>query len=211
MNEDEFWTLVEEAGQRAEGRGFWPSLAEHVHRLSVVDALDLHLLWVQRSVRAHRHDVWLAFDLAVNGVDEELFLVARDWLIARGRTTFERVLADPDSLADLSVELDATPEPGDRIAGLVRGLATEFDGLSGEVETILARHPGIPLFEEPTGTALPRDLAVLERTFPRLVAGLRASGESLRPRPGSAGSRSVKESVARIEDAFGSLLPGTTP
>lgn len=54
-------------------------------------------------IRSYRWDLWGAAYVAKGGASDDGFEYFQRWLISRGRTDFERVLADPDALADLAI------------------------------------------------------------------------------------------------------------
>jgi hypothetical protein len=109
VDTNSFWELV--ADTRAEALEAEPAsvVEEHVGTLTAaleelsddeVRAFHREL----RAVRAHanRWDLWAAAYVALGGASDDSFLDFRNWLISLGRETYERVLADPDSVADLS-------------------------------------------------------------------------------------------------------------
>ncbi|HEY6907907.1 MAG TPA: DUF4240 domain-containing protein [Myxococcales bacterium] len=99
MTVEEFWAVVDaasEAGDPAE------ALREALEALSLrqVAAFDRHLRAMMR--KAYRWDVWGAAYLMLGGCSDDAFQDFRASLVARGRAAFERVIADPDELADLA-------------------------------------------------------------------------------------------------------------
>jgi hypothetical protein len=65
-------------GDRECGAGFWEVMAD-----------------------SYRVDLWGAAYLINGGCSDDGYEYFRGWLIAQGRATFERIVADPDALADL--------------------------------------------------------------------------------------------------------------
>ncbi|MGY2004207.1 DUF4240 domain-containing protein [Blastococcus sp. SYSU DS1024] len=113
MDTNAFWTLVEDT--RAEARETAPKsvVAEHVatlmaalEELSDEDVLDFYRELRTARARANRWDLWAAASLALGGASEDAFLDFRNWLISHGRAVYERVLADPDSMAELRWDED---------------------------------------------------------------------------------------------------------
>lgn len=103
MQEEQFWAIVESARQRAGS-----VLDERVDAvqdllsalgLEDVEAFQRH--YERMLARAHRWDLWGAAYLINEGCADDGFRHFCDWLISEGRDTFERALADPDSLATL--------------------------------------------------------------------------------------------------------------
>ena len=104
-----FWALVARTRTlAAEGR---PEsvVGEHVGTLTAAlkglpDA-DVRGFYAQlrgARARANSWDLWAAAYLALGGAGDDSFLDFRNWLISHGSETYERVLADPDSVADLT-------------------------------------------------------------------------------------------------------------
>jgi hypothetical protein len=71
-----------------------------VERPSVEVAALAQPLWDLRAL-SYRRDLWGAAYLLNGGCSDDGFEYLRGWLIAQGRTVFERALGDPDVLADL--------------------------------------------------------------------------------------------------------------
>ena len=59
-------------------------------------------LWDLRSL-SHKWDLWGAAYLLNGGCSDDGFEYFRGWLITQGREAFERVVTDPDTLAELPV------------------------------------------------------------------------------------------------------------
>ncbi|MFF5228038.1 DUF4240 domain-containing protein [Dactylosporangium sp. NPDC000521] len=68
------------------------------HRPAAEIAAFAQPLWDLLAV-SYRVDLWAAAYLINGGASDDGFEYFRGWLIAQGRETFERALADPDSLA----------------------------------------------------------------------------------------------------------------
>jgi hypothetical protein len=103
---DRFWEII----GRASGSGdHAESLRALLEGLSArqVAAFDRHFFSMLR--KAYRYDLWGAAYLAMGGCSDDGFRDFRADLIGRGRVVFERVLKDPDSLADnTDIEGDET-------------------------------------------------------------------------------------------------------
>ena len=113
MDTNAFWTLVEDTRAAAASNGPDSLAEQHVGTLTAaledlsdddVRAFDRELRAVRG--RANRWDLWAAAYLALGGASDDSFLDFRNWLITHGRETFERVLADPDAVADLAWDED---------------------------------------------------------------------------------------------------------
>jgi hypothetical protein len=106
MDEDEFWEIVASTRSAATGTiAEQPSaLRELLSRRPVVDALAFQRNLDHVSARADTRDLGHAAGLLLGGVGSDGFTDFRTWLVCHGRATFERVLADPDTIVDLSYD-----------------------------------------------------------------------------------------------------------
>lgn len=101
MQEEQFWSIVETARQAAGA-----AIDARVDALQeLLSSLDLDAIvafqrhYEHMIARAHRWDLWGAAYLINEGCSDDGFRYFCDWLISEGRTTFERALLEPDSLA----------------------------------------------------------------------------------------------------------------
>jgi Protein of unknown function (DUF4240) len=108
-----FWTLVEDTRAEAAETARGSVVAEHVATLTAAleelsddDVLGFYRQLMAARARANRWDLWAAAYLALGGASDDAFLDFRNWLISLGREPYERVLADPDAVADLEWDED---------------------------------------------------------------------------------------------------------
>jgi hypothetical protein len=59
---------------------------------------------------SYRWDLWAAGYLINGGCSDDGFDYFRGWLITQGRQIWEAAIADPDSLADVALDADASCE-----------------------------------------------------------------------------------------------------
>lgn len=113
MDTDTFWALVDDTRAQAVAEHPESVVAEHV--ATITEALEelsddevREFYRELRAVRARANswDLWAAAYVALGGASDDTFLDFRNWLISHGRETYERVLADPDSVADLTWDED---------------------------------------------------------------------------------------------------------
>lgn len=109
MDTNAFWDLV--AGTRARAVTANPEsvVAEHVATLTAAleelpddEVRSFYRELREVRARANSWDLWAAAHLALGGASDDSFLDFRNWLISHGRATYERALADPDGVADLT-------------------------------------------------------------------------------------------------------------
>lgn len=125
MDTDAYWQLVDEARTRARGRrpADTPLDAEDV-------AEALKDLLVERGTEAtlaadaaydevvagaYGNRLWGAAYVIGGGCSDDGFDYFLGWLVAQGRTVFDRAVADPDSLADV-VDENTTAECEDMLS-----------------------------------------------------------------------------------------------
>ncbi|GLZ42953.1 DUF4240 domain-containing protein [Actinokineospora sp. NBRC 105648] len=113
MTDEAFWQLlaraVEQPGDRAE-RAEW--LTEELTRLPVAQTADFARHLAAARARANTWPLWAAATVIRDGwCAEGGFRDFQFWLLTLGRADFDRVTADPDTLAELpQVQALATPE-----------------------------------------------------------------------------------------------------
>jgi len=103
---DWFWRIIDasldadEAAQITRLRGALDTMVDQ----DLVDFIGLY--WGMHS-ELYMWRLWAAAYLMNGGCSDDGFIDFRAWLIARGRVVTERAVTDPDSLADLGVEMDS--------------------------------------------------------------------------------------------------------
>ena len=101
MNETEFWNLIEQARRSVTKVAEVPSwLVNHLKEMPTEQIIEFGNLFRSISWRAYDWRLWAAaanFDCC----SDDDFYKFRAWLIAQGKSVFDRALVDPDSLADL--------------------------------------------------------------------------------------------------------------
>lgn len=112
MDVDGFWALVDEAragllgaGRDAEDPAFPEAVAERATALLAARP-EAEILGAQQAfwdvmATSYRGDLWGAAYLINGGCSDDGFEYFRGWLVTQGRDACQRVVADPDSLADL--------------------------------------------------------------------------------------------------------------
>jgi hypothetical protein len=108
MDETDFWQLIDETRESAEGDPVDHAdlLVERLGQLTPDEVVDFARLFESRFRRAYRWDLWAAAHLLLRGADDDAFDYFRCWLIGQGREVFEGALAEPDDLAELAPEFD---------------------------------------------------------------------------------------------------------
>ncbi|RBY92549.1 DUF4240 domain-containing protein [Blastococcus sp. TF02A-30] len=164
MDADRFWALVDAAGGELDA--LRPLLAPLPDQELLAFQQRLH----DQTARANGWRLWAAGYLAADGMSDDSFDYFRLWLVLQGRAAFERVLADPDTLAELAWDDE----------GAVFDAAEAFGYLVAEVLEERGSDPGDALVAatatgEPSGEPFREDDdAWFATAFPRLTARTRA-------------------------------------
>ncbi|MFJ9521813.1 DUF4240 domain-containing protein [Kitasatospora sp. NPDC101801] len=105
MDTQQFWQLIDEARTRVPAPDRGTAVAEQATALlalrppqEIVAAEQT--LW-DLMADSYSAPLWGAAYMINGGCSDDLFDYFRGWLITQGRATFERVIADPDALAEL--------------------------------------------------------------------------------------------------------------
>jgi hypothetical protein len=166
MSDDRFWALIQatiayendpDRQLAALHAGLAPRSVEEVEQFE--SAFDAQL---QRS---YSRDLWGAAYVVHGGASDDEFEYFRCWLISKGRAVFDKVLADPDSLADL-------------LAPDTQGIL-QFEEFAYEARKVWGEKVGRPArempnatammyFRAPAGTKFAEDAASLARRYPKL-------------------------------------------
>ena len=103
MDEDQFWSLIEQSRDAAEGDVDRQTrqLEQLLRGYSQEDLESFAGFFYTAQARLYREDCWEAGILVNTGMGDDTFTDFRAWVISRGREVYERTLQDPDSLADL--------------------------------------------------------------------------------------------------------------
>lgn len=103
MDIEQFWAVIEETHQASNGNldNQVKLMIETLTDFSADEIQEFdHILWTMMA-RTYRADVWEAVLLAACICSDDNFHEFQGWLIAQGRTNFEKVLENPEKLADL--------------------------------------------------------------------------------------------------------------
>ncbi|WP_406036358.1 DUF4240 domain-containing protein [Micromonospora sp. NBC_00898] len=185
MDENEFWTIVEEArAGLGDDRDNGEALAEALVQRLVAGPADIIAGFGRRLDRLHdalyRWDVWAAAYLIGGGCSDDSFMDFRAGVIALGREWYERVLASPDALADHPVIRRAAAEEDDEAVfaeAMLYADGKAMEQLTGDehaYDNILdeaGQDPGRDPFADPAGEDFDfDDDAEMHRRLPRLAA-----------------------------------------
>ncbi|MFI8187854.1 DUF4240 domain-containing protein [Streptomyces sp. NPDC085946] len=166
MDETEFWELVDDTREAAEGDPEEQAdlLVARLLEKDPESVLDFARHFEVRYNRAYRWDLWGAAWVLLDGASDDAFDFFRCWLIGQGREVFEGALHDPDALADLLEEFDEEIDGDGEELGYAADEA--YEQLTGTVAPDLDVAPAPA---EPEGTPLDlEDERQLAERYPRL-------------------------------------------
>lgn len=158
MEDREFWKIVEAARVAAGGDldARVEALAQQLEPLPPAALQAFQARYDEKIQRSYRWDLWGAAYLMNGGCSDDGFRYFRDWLVSEGEATFERALSDPDSLAELSHDMDYYElEPYGYVALEVFESKGD-DELQRDFSTDMSRPQGEPWKEEDLPKLLPR-------------------------------------------------------
>lgn len=102
MNRDEFWKLIEDSGSGGDPGERVESIEAELGERSAEEIVDFERHLADLLAASYTWKLWGAAYLINGGCSDDGFDYFRGWLIAQGRSVFEKAIADPDSLADLA-------------------------------------------------------------------------------------------------------------
>lgn len=106
MDITEFWSLIESAHAQAvdaeddDGKAVAVKLIGALADTSELDIFEYEQHFEHLHAALCRWDVWAAATLVNRGCSDDAFMDFRAGLITQGRTWYERILQDPDELAE---------------------------------------------------------------------------------------------------------------
>ncbi|MET4925155.1 DUF4240 domain-containing protein [Streptomyces sp. PSRA5] len=107
MNKDQFWQLIEAARAQESDLGDGRAVARRAGELladrPVEEIVAAQQTFWDLMAASYTSPLWAAAYITNGGCSDDGFDYFRGWLVSQGRDAFERVVADPDSLADLPV------------------------------------------------------------------------------------------------------------
>ena len=101
MDENQFWTLVDEAKARSAAQlDQRPAALEAVLSTLPIESIQaFQRRYEQLLIKANSWKLWAAAYIMNGGCSDDGFRYFRDWLISEGKALFERAIEDPDSLS----------------------------------------------------------------------------------------------------------------
>jgi hypothetical protein len=160
MTLDQFWNIVEKVHR--DSRGDMDKKCElleaELRRLPLDEVRSFHRHFDECEDRAYTWELWAAAYIIGGGCSDDVFSDFRATLISMGRQTFERALADPQSLADMDYDAETAHYEG------YQYVPTTVEEELGDGETF-PRYATAPA--EPSGK--PWDEDKVAKLYPRLT------------------------------------------
>jgi hypothetical protein len=177
VDEAEFWQVVEEARESVGARpGAVPveplaeALSDRLSRLDDDRLIGFDAQLRTRVAAANDWELWAAGYLAAGGMSDDSFDYFRVWAVHLGRETYDRLVAHPDSLADLTWDDEGEVFGEAELLGYLAVEEMDERGLEPDDEA-----PSLS-GGTPTGTPFPEDDdAWAVEHLPRLHARVSAS------------------------------------
>ena len=167
MSDDRFWTIVDStATYEAQPEAQLNALRSALGRLSAEEIEAFQATLGDQLKRSYTWDLWGADYVIHGGASDDAFEYFRRWLISKGQRVFEKVLADPDSLADILVADSQGPLEFEEFAYAAGDAWSKKTGRSANQmpdasETAYAG-------SEPSGVPFEEDEAALSARYPKL-------------------------------------------
>ncbi|MEV8514643.1 DUF4240 domain-containing protein [Dactylosporangium sp. NPDC051484] len=113
MDRDEFWAIIERAREGVDdtrtGEGaeeVAERIGDRLTELGREAAVAFDLRYDALDAESYDWNLWGAAYLMRGGCSDDGFDYFRGWLVAQGRSIWERALRDPDTLAELGIDPD---------------------------------------------------------------------------------------------------------
>lgn len=174
MDIPQFWKLIEDARSQIPDPDDGDAVAEQASTLLATRpkqeiAAAERILW-ELMTASYRNPLWAAAYVVNGGCSDDGFDYFRGWLITQGHDVFQRVVADPDSLAEVPAVLAAADD----------GMEMECEGTLSIASSAYRTATGEPLPDDAFTIDYPEldpawdfdfdDEAEIEQRLPRLAA-----------------------------------------
>lgn len=166
MSDERFWALIDSSLRFADDpEAQVEFLQSALEKLPEAEIVAFRVRFDEQMKRAYSWDLWGAAYVALGGASDDGFEYFRCWLISRGSDLFEKVLADPDSLADL------LPDDVDQSLEFEEFAYVAADAWSAKAGRPLGEMPDVEVYdsaETPKGKPFDEDPDYLEKRYPKL-------------------------------------------
>jgi Protein of unknown function (DUF4240) len=153
MSEETFWSIINAARGQGGERAHTRRLSQALEKRTADEVLSFYLHYQRFFDLADRGDIWAAGVLLNGGHgSDDGFAYFRNWLIAQGAEVLHAALANPDSLADVLVEVqDGVPtaewESFGYVAYDIYEVKTKSNLYEAAAPVLRNRGPRLPRFD----------------------------------------------------------------
>ena len=178
MDSDRFWQLVDATAARAGDLEEQTELLRtELRRLDLPDLLAFDAEFTRASHALYTWEIMRGADIMIGDVSDDVFADFRSWVVSRGRSAYERVLADPDAgLAALDVSDEEEVGAGELFAAVIGEVYAERTGT--EIYDAFPDRPSADFPDgEPAGPDVGRNRRERRAHFPRLAARHQPAGK----------------------------------
>jgi len=172
MTDDRFWSIIDRTTEfEADSERQLLALRQVLGELTPTEIEAFERAFHREQKRAYSWDLWGAAYVLHGGASDDGFEYFQRWLISKGRATFERVVADPDSLAvSLAPDMAGVCEFEEfaYVAGEVWQEKTGIDPGTDPEDRF--PYTGAAAASEPSGTPFEEDETHLAKRYPKLWA-----------------------------------------
>lgn len=174
MNTQQFWQLIEAARDQAPNSNDGEEVARRATSLLATHPAEeivaaQQVLW-NLMADSYTNPLWAAAYVVNGGCSDDGFDYFRGWLIAQGREVFERIVADPDALAEMPVVRASAAEgidlDGEETLTIVWNAHIRATGKQLPDDAFTIRYPNLDLAWDFDFD----DQAEMSRRLPRLAA-----------------------------------------
>ena len=167
MNQARFWQIVGESAHDAtDQQSQATALRAALDRLTPQEIEAFADIFDELMRRSYRWDLWGAGFVVEGGMSDDGFEYFRRWLMSRGEAVFEKVSADPDSLADIIPEDHDGEFEFEEFRDVANEAWAKKTGRSADTMPRKAQ----PYSSDPAGTPFSEDPAALKKRYPKLWA-----------------------------------------
>lgn len=103
MDITEFWKLIDKTREAAnnDARKQADILTEELAKLSGEEIISFQQIFYDLKDKAYIGNLWDAATVMMDGCSDSGFEEFREWLVGRGKLTYENALKDPETLVDV--------------------------------------------------------------------------------------------------------------
>ena len=167
MSDDSFWALIgATAVFESDPERQLAALRDALAKLSVNEIEAYEVAFEEQLTRSYSWDLWGAAYVVHGGASDDGFEYFRCWLISKGRAVFEKVMENPDSLANMLPQTVEGVLEFEEFAYVAREVWAQKTGRSGDDMPDAANliYPG----REPFGERFEEDPEYLAKRYPKL-------------------------------------------